>query len=34
MALQSEAVHYGVLGCNAILFLIGIEGGDKDCVGV
>ena len=24
----------GVVGCNEILVLLGIEGGDKDCVGV
>ena len=29
MALQSEAVHYGVLGCNATLFLIGMKGATK-----
>ena len=27
-------MHYGVVGCNDILVLLGIEGGDKDCVGV
>ena len=34
VASQSEAEHYGVVGCNAILVLLGIEGGGKDCVGV
>ena len=32
VSLQSEAVHYGVVGCNEILFLHGLEGGDKYCV--
>ena len=27
--LQNEAVHNGVVGCNEILSLIGIEGGNK-----
>ena len=34
VASRSEVVHNGVVGCNAILVLLGIEGGDKDCVGV
>ena len=34
VALRSEAVHNRVVGCNAILVLIGIKGGDKYCVGV
>ena len=34
MALRSEALHYGVLYCNAILVLLGIEWGNKDFVGV
>ena len=34
VASQSETVSYEVIGCNAILVLIGLEGGDKDCVGV
>ena len=33
VALKSEAVNYGVLGCNAVLALLVIEGFDKDCVG-
>ena len=33
VASQSEAVHYGVVGCNAILVLLGLEGGNMDCVG-
>ena len=32
MASQSEVVHNGVLGCNAILFLLGLKGVDKDFV--
>ena len=32
--LRSEAVHYGVVGYNAILVLLCSEGGNKDCVGV
>ena len=31
---QSEAVHYGVVVCNAILVLLGLKGGNKDGVGV
>ena len=27
-------VPYGVVGCNKILFLLGIEGGDNGCFGV
>ena len=34
VASRSEALHYGVVGFNAILFLLCLEGGDKDCVGV
>ena len=34
MDLQSEAVNNGVVGCNAILILPGLEGGNKNCVGV
>ena len=34
VASQSEAEHYVVVGCNAILVLLGIAGGGKDCVGV
>ena len=34
VASRSEVVHNGVVGCNTILVLLGIEGGDKDCVGV
>ena len=34
VASQSEAVHYEVVGCNAILSLLGIEGGYMACVGV
>ena len=34
VALRSEAVHDRVVGCNVILVLIGIKGGDKYCVGV
>ena len=33
VALQSEAVNYGVLGCNEVLFIIVLEGSDKDSVG-
>ena len=33
VALQSEAANYGVVGCNAVLVILGIEGVDKDCVG-
>ena len=33
VALQSEVVNYGIVGCNAVLVILGIEGGDKDCVG-
>ena len=34
VALRSEAVNYGVVSCNAVLVLLGIEGVDKDCVGL
>ena len=34
VASQREVVRYGVVDCNAILVLLGLEGGDKDCVGV
>ena len=33
VALHSEAMNYGVVGCNAVLVIIGLEGADKDCVG-
>ena len=33
VALRSEAVHYGVVGCNEILFFLGIERSNKDGVG-
>ena len=33
VALKSEAVNYGVVGCNAFLVLHVLEGGDKDCIG-
>ena len=26
-------MNYGVLGCNAVLVIIGLEGVEKDCVG-
>ena len=32
VALQSEAVYYGVVGFNEILVLLGIGGGKKDCL--
>ena len=32
VALQSEAVNHGVVGCNAVLVIIGLEGTNKDCV--
>ena len=32
VASQIEAVHYGVVGCNVILVLLGIEGWVWDCV--
>ena len=34
VALQSEAVNSGVVGCNDILLLLGIESGINDCVEV
>ena len=34
VALHSDAVNYGVVGCNAVLVIIGLEGGYKDCVGL
>ena len=34
VALQSEAVHDGILGCNEMLVSLVIEGGNKDCVGI
>ena len=34
VASRSEAVHYGVVGYNVILVLLGIGGGGKDCIGV
>ena len=33
LASQSEAVHYKVVVCNAILILLGLEGGKQNCVG-
>ena len=34
VASRIKAVYYGVVGCNKILFLLGLEGGNTDCVGV
>ena len=31
--LRGEVVHNGIVCCNAILVLLGIEGGENDCVG-
>ena len=33
VAALSVAVHYGVVGCNLILVLLGLKRGDKDDVG-
>ena len=32
VALRSEAMNYGVVGCNVVLAILDIVGGDKDCV--
>ena len=34
VASRSEAVQYGVVGCNEIPVLIDLEGGDNNCVWV
>ena len=33
IALPSEAFHKVVIGCNAILVLLGLEGGGRDYIG-
>ena len=33
VSLQSEAVNYGVVGCNTVLVILDIEVDNKDCVG-